>query len=320
MSGIEEAKNGAQAGWEEAFRYFIIFKTAEGRSPRTVSDYGKHIRFFFKKYPDAFAQGPALRQSLLAYFSEPVKPATYNIRFTNLKAFFDWCRAEGYLPENPNPFRGLKKKKAEGRIVRIGPDVLTALLKLPNREYFSGTRDYALILLSLDTGIRPSEALALTTDDVNLKAYEVYIRAESAKTRVSRTLPFSNTTAAAIADLMRVRHPLWNSGTPVFCAATGNPFGLRDWEDRICMYSKILGTKIRPYDLRHTFALMYLKRGGNTFALQRTMGHTDLSMTRRYIALNDDDLREEHRKASPVEGIFKKRITVLKVAKIKKPE
>ena len=50
------------------------------------------------------------------------------------------------------------------------------------------------------------------------------------------------------------------------------------------------------------------------------MGHTDLSMTRRYIALNDDDLREEHRKASPVEGIFKKRITVLKVAKIKKPE
>ena len=203
MSGIEEAKNGAQAGWEEAFRYFIIFKTAEGRSPRTISDYGKHIRFFFKKYPGAFAQGPALRQSLLAYFSEPVKPATYNIRFTNLKVFFDWCRAEGYLPENPNPFRGLKKKKAAGRIVRIGPGVLTALLKLPNREYFSGIRDYALILLSLDTGIRPSEALALTTDDVNLKAYEVYIRAESAKTRVSRTLPFSNTTDAAIADLMR---------------------------------------------------------------------------------------------------------------------
>ena len=38
MSGIEEAKNGAQAGWEEAFRYFIIFRTAEGRSPRTFSD------------------------------------------------------------------------------------------------------------------------------------------------------------------------------------------------------------------------------------------------------------------------------------------
>ena len=74
MSGIEEAKNGAQAGWEEASRYFIIFNTAEGRNPRTVSDYGKHIRFFFKKYPDAFAQSPALRQSLLAYFSEPVKP------------------------------------------------------------------------------------------------------------------------------------------------------------------------------------------------------------------------------------------------------
>jgi len=47
-------------------------------------------------------------------------------------------------------------------------------------------------------------------------------------------------------------------------------------------YSKQLGVKKRPYDLRHTFALLYLKNGGYELSLQRTLGNTTLEMTKRY--------------------------------------
>lgn len=57
--------------------------------------------------------------------------------------------------------------------------------------------------------------------------------------------------------------------------------------DRLKMYSKTLKTSIRPYNLRHAFALQFLRNGGHTLALQRTLGHTDLTMTKRYVALTE---------------------------------
>jgi site-specific recombinase XerD len=66
------------------------------------------------------------------------------------------------------------------------------------------------------------------------------------------------------------------------------------------MYSKRIGIKVRPYDLRHSFALNFLRNGGNVFALQKLMGHSTLDMTKRYLALTQGDLQEQHAKASPV--------------------
>jgi integrase len=54
------------------------------------------------------------------------------------------------------------------------------------------------------------------------------------------------------------------------------------------------------YDLRHAFALSYLRNGGDTLSLQRIMGHTDLTMTKRYVAYTLGDIKEQHAHVSPV--------------------
>jgi len=51
-----------------------------------------------------------------------------------------------------------------------------------------------------------------------------------------------------------------------------------------------------------------LRNGGNVFTLQRTLGHTDLNMTKRYLALTGEDLKAEHEKATPVSDIVGKRV------------
>lgn len=53
----------------------------------------------------------------MEYMSDDIKPATYNLRWVYLKAFFSWCIGEGYL--NENPLDGFKKRKAQERIVDI---------------------------------------------------------------------------------------------------------------------------------------------------------------------------------------------------------
>ena len=303
-------KKEVPATWGEALQAFSFWKQAHGVSERTIQDYQTHVNILFSRFPNTF-NAKKLKPAVLEHMAQPVKPATFNLRLIYLRAFFDWCIQEGILTENP--LTGFKRKKAEGRIVNIEQEALTQLLQLPNKKTFAGLRDYAIMLLTLDTGIRPKETLSLLEEDINFRSLEVRIRSEIAKTRTTRTLPILPITANAIRDLLQARHTSWKKKTPVFCSSEGTQMKVRSWGDRLKMYGKQLGIKICPYDLRHTFSLEFLRNGGDAFSLQRTLGHTDLTMTKRYVALTQQDLRINHSKASPLNTLLPQRQRVRKV-------
>lgn len=52
-----------------------------------------------------------------------------------------------------------------------------------------------------------------------------------------------------------------------------------------------------------------------TESSQKTMGHADLNMTKRYVALTDDDIKEQHMKASPVSNLIKPKTRIGKISK-----
>lgn len=291
--------------WEEAMEGYLLWKRAEGKAPRTVRDYRYHISWFFERCTGAsLGEEGRLRDHVLQYMSEPAKPAYYNLKLASLKCFFTWCVGERYL--SSNPAEGLKRRRAEERIVHMEVSTLQDLLALPDQSTFVGLRDYALLLLQLDTGIRPSEALKLRPDDVDIKLCEVKVRAENAKARRERILYISPPTVKAITHLIRARLDDWSNNIPLLCSYEGRPLISQRWYKRLSAYGERLGIKVCPYDLRHTFAVEFLRNGGNSFALQRTMGHADMNMTRRYVALTSDDLREQHASSSPVGRLVRK--------------
>ena len=75
------------------------------------------------------------------------------------------------------------------------------------------------------------------------------------------------------------------------------------WGDRLEKYGDELGVKVYPYMLRDSFATLFLRAGGNALALQRLMGHSTLDMTKRYVHLNQGDMRNQHMAASPMQRI-----------------
>jgi site-specific recombinase XerD len=305
-------KSKSNLSWQDVLEDFILWKKAQGLSDLTLRDFQNHVELFFKKYPNCWQDN--LKSAALKYMSDKkIKPATFNLRLVNLKAFFNWLVDEEFIPDNP--LKGLKRRKAESRIVNIDTDILKKLLTLPDKHTFAGLRDYTLILLTLDTGIRPKEAFSLLIDDFNIRSLEIYIRSEVAKTKVSRTLPISPITATSIKDLMNARHKSWKDSVPVFCSAEGTYLNRYTWGDRLEMYSDRMGAKIRPYDLRHVFALEFLRNGGHALALQRTLGHTDLSMTKRYVALTGEDLKEQHTLASPLNSLIEQKNRVRKISR-----
>lgn len=304
--------------WQQALDDFILFKQGQGLSKTTIDDYQQHINRFFKRYPNAWPKlssnnvsactetssilDSSLKPSVLDYLSQPVSPATFNLRREYLKVFFSWLITEAVISDNP--LNGIKKRYDEGKIRQVDKNTLTKLLNLPNQQTFAGLRDYCLLLLTLDTGIRPGEAIQLSIEDIDLASNTITVRAGVSKTRRVRHLPISQVAAKAIRKLINARHPAWNTNTPVFCSYEGKPLKRNGWYQRLALYSKKLGVKVNPYSLRHTFAVMYLKAGGNAFSLQHTLGHSDMQMTKRYVYLTNQDLADVHRVASPLNSLI----------------
>ncbi len=250
--------------WKGYFEDFLLTKRIEGLRERTIKDYIYHINLFFKNYPNirSFIE---LSLAVKNYFSKNCAPATFNIRRLYLKSFFSYLVKEQIILKNPIDF---PKRKEEARIYNINQEVLKKLLSLPNKNTFAGLRDYCLILLTLDTGIRPKEAISLIPTDINLSSLEITVRMEIAKTK---TLPISPITAIHTQKLLRVRPSNWNDEFPVSCSYNGQPMLETSWSHRLKKYSKKINFSITPYSLRHCFALYYIRSGGNVFTLQRTM-------------------------------------------------
>ncbi|MFP4481681.1 MAG: tyrosine-type recombinase/integrase [Thermovirgaceae bacterium] len=195
--------------WEETLEAFILFRKDEGFADRTLKDYRYTVSRFFREHPTAWDPSNT-RAAVLSYLGQDgIAPTTFIIRRKYLKAFFSWLVKEGAFPENP--VRGIRTRKAEPRVVQHSAEILQKLLRLPDKSSYCGKRDSALMCLSLDTAIRPSEALSLLIEDVDLEDMLVNIRASIAKTRRSRILLFSTETAKSIQGMLMARPKEWGS-------------------------------------------------------------------------------------------------------------
>jgi len=152
------------------------------------------------------------------------------------------------------------------------------------------------------------EALSLLPKDINLLGMEITIRDEGAKTKVNQTVPISALTVTHLQKLIKARLSTWGETIPVFCSYEGYSKLETSWGHRLKGSSHQLGCSITPSSLRHSFALLYLRNGGNVFTLQGTMGHADLNMTKRYLTLTGEDLKREHETSSPANLFNKRRV------------
>lgn len=277
---------------------FLLFKAGDGAAKRTLEDYAYHVNRFLNRSP-GIHDYQALQEAVYRYFAEETAPATRNIRLKYLRAFFSWCLTQGYLPANPTA--GIKRAREDLDNVRhVTLEAIKKLLAAPDKKTYAGLRDYCFMLVQMDTGARPGELFQVKVQDLNLEAREIRIRPEASKTRMGRTLPISPYTAQALAKFLKARPEWWGEDVPLFATETGGSLNRHHWARRLRGYCEKAGVKVTPYGLRHSFAISFLKASNDPFALQRMLGHKDLTMTRRYVRLTQAEVREAHEKASPV--------------------
>jgi integrase/recombinase XerD len=281
---------------------------AEGRSPRTISWYAMFLREFCHlatrtgrppRLHDLSA--PVARRWLVALRSRPTPPAPASLagRVRSLRAFASWVQAEFDLDRHP--LQGLKTPRVPRTLIHsLRDSEIRALLTAAGQGSF-GERDTAVLLLLLDSGMRLSELTGLQVGRVDFENGQCRVMGKGAK---ERRVPLGRSARRALRRTLLARGRLAHDAA-LFVADRGGPLTGSGVQKIVRRAAQRAGLEVRcsPHVLRHTFARSFLANGGAVFSLQRILGHSpaSLDVTRRYVELLDDDLREVHRRASPMD-------------------
>ncbi len=244
---------------------------------------------------------PAILRSYLLAFAQDHNPGGVHAAFRTLRAFLRWCEKEEIAsPKWRNPIEKLDPPRVPQRILEpIGLEDVAALLETCRGRDFFNRRDRALLLCLLDSGLRATELCNLDLTDVDLASGRAAVR--QGKGGKDRIIFVGPTTMRAIRAYLNVRPD--KSSPALFIGRDLQRLtydGVRHLLKRRCKRAG-LAKQCAPHDFRRAFALNMLRNGADLYALQRLMGHADIQVLRRYLALNVEDLRAVHARSSPVE-------------------
>lgn len=221
-----------------------------------------------------------------------------------IRAFWSWLVREEIITSNP--FSKVRVPKPPKKvIVTFSEKQLAAMLKSVNISMPAGFRDWTIMLMLLDTGLRASELVSLTLNDVNLDDGMVKVLGKGSKERV---VPFGTKVQRTLWKYLQKYQP--QPANPLyptlFLTSTGNPITtdrLRTIIEKYTRNAGIKGVRCSPHTFRHTFAINYLRNGGDVFSLQRILGHSSLEIVRIYVNLAEADIKACHRRFSPADNM-----------------
>lgn len=316
----------------KAFVGFEQHKAAEGLSPRTLVSYMQHLGLFLEYAGDADVS-QVTKQNLRAFLAwlrteyrprrlngseAPLSPKTVHNFWVTLSAFFRWACDEF---EIPNPMQGVPAPRFEEAPVEpFSKEQVEAIVKAAefcreakttDRRRFTmrrptANRDRAIVLTLLDTGLRATELCSLKIRDVNLKTGRVQVKhglTGGAKGKKGRVVFMGKAARRAVWRYLAEREDDEDPDAPLFLGKFERPMN----KDVLRRLIKRLGEKAgvpncHPHRFRHTFAITYLRSGGDLFTLQAQLGHSSLDMVKRYARIAEIDVQQAHRRASPADN------------------
>jgi site-specific recombinase XerD len=230
----------------------------------------------------------------------PVKPVTVKTYYCHIRTFYRWLVKQEYLSKSP--MEKIDPPIARENTVQPFTEAqVNALLKAAEGSLHP-KRDTAILYFLLDTGARVAELCALKMKDVDLSSGKVTVQGKGNK---SRPLYLSKSTLYHLRTYLRREQRGENDFLFYSNRGAFTPHGVQQLIERLGGAAGIQGARCSPHTFRHTFAVTFLRNGGNQFSLMQLLGHTDLRMTARYVTLAQADLENQHRAYSPVESIVK---------------
>ncbi len=294
----------------QARQGYLLAVGARHLSEHTVKDYLNTFNKFATFLAKDMVMEEITHKHIEAFFNAQTKVSNKTLLnyHTGLSALWTWAMREHIV--HYQVVRDVTPPKPEEReIIPFTLIEVRAMLAVVGRDdngnindkrmKSSADRNRAILLLLLDTGMRASELCQLRVNGVDNHNRRVHVMGKGSK---ERSIPFSPRTGQTLWRYLTSRVDL-RANDPLIATMDGHDLTRGRLLKMLVSIGKRSGVSdVHPHRFRHTFAIQYLRNGGDPYTLQALLGHSSLDMVKVYLRIAQIDIDTAHRRASPVDN------------------
>lgn len=291
-------------------------------SPHTIAAYRDTFRLFLVYVQEQLGKPPSdlrledLDAELIGHFLQHLeqqrgnRARSRNLRLAAIRSFFRYAAFEA--PEHADRIArilAMPSKRYERALVNFLTEVeVDALLDAPDRQCWAGRRDYALLLLALQTGMRVSELVGLCWADI-VDGATSHLCCQG-KGRKTRCIPLTRQGGVVLRAWRKEQAPQPNA--PVFPNARGDALSPDGVQYLLSKHVRVAQQhceslkekRVSPHVLRHTSAMNLLHAGVDRALIALWLGHESVETTQMYLnadlKLKEEILEKTSTQTSPV--------------------
>jgi integrase/recombinase XerC len=277
---------------EKALALFVDSLSGKNRSQATIRAYQTDLLQFltFLHGTNVLILSPqdVQKVDVLEYFSFLAKKDLTGVararKMSAIREYFRFLEGLGLIAKSPTT--GIETPKRERNTRQfLRSDEYTKMLSLAG----ANPRDYAILQVFLQTGIRVSELAHLTINDIDFVKPSLTV---AGKGKVSREIALEKKGLQALKSYLAVRPE--SLSERLFLNYMGEPISERGVRKLVVKYTKAAGItkKASCHTLRHTFATYKAEKGVSPFQLQQWLGHANLNTTQIYVHLGKQNAKK----------------------------
>lgn len=214
-------------------------------------------------------------------------------KLASIRTFFKYLLNEGIIEEDLVSFLDTPKK--EKKIPKVlFEDQIKKLLEQPLLQEEEYARERSILELLYSCGLRVSEIVNLTINDVNLEDGFVRVKGKGNKERI---VPLGSKAISALREYLRQRRHI--KERRLFLNSRNKGLTRQTIWLIVKQFANNVGLDISPHTLRHSFATHLLDNGADLRVVQELLGHSSISTTQIYTHVSNRRLKEEFEMAHP---------------------
>ena len=310
--------------------FLNYLETIRGKSTNTISEYKKDLTIFFRflaiykglvtdpnlefdeipinNIPDDFIKGVTL-MDLYAFLTfveknRNNKTKTRARKVASLKSFFKFLQTKAKIIKE-NPAMELEIPKTRKSLpIHLSLDESIQLLSNMDKSHKNYYRDYCIITLFLNTGMRLSELCSVEINKIKNDTMTIIGKGDK-----ERTVYLNDSCLKAITDYLKVRDDskvFFDEKKYLFISGKNRKINQKTVELLVKKHiteSGLTNSKYTPHKLRHTAATLMYKHGGvDIRSIQGILGHENISTTQIYVHVDEEGLRDAV-KSNPLSSI-----------------
>lgn len=290
--------------WVDSFLTYLQYEC--NYSPRTIEAYGDDLHEFeaFYKSQDESAgwesiDSDMIRNWMMNLSERNIMPSSVNRKLSSLRTFYLFLKKKGWVLKNPTSrVQGPKKNKPLPYFLKE-KETEALMQRDLYPEGFTGARDYAVISVFYETGVRLSELVGLDERDIDWSACLLKVTGKRNKQRIIPFGPGLKETLEAY-RIERCKHCL-ETEDAFFITEKGERMSRASVSGVVRRYLSSVTTlkKRSPHVLRHTFATQMLNHNADLGALKELLGHESVATTEVYTHTTFEELKKIYKQAHP---------------------